>query len=91
METDVGEFILQHLQKHWQKMVNCSEQYISIWYHLVAVNILLFAKDWSEPADLSTESSSDMLRCVRDKIFHRCHNVIKERGSVNKLTEAYIC
>jgi hypothetical protein len=55
----------------------------------VGSHILLLAKNRSESTDLGSESSTNVLRSVRHKVFYSSHDIIKESGSVNKLAETY--
>jgi hypothetical protein len=52
-------------------------------------NILLLAKNRSESTDLGSESSSNMLGCIRHKVFYSGHDIVKKSGSVNKFAETY--
>lgn len=66
MEADVGEFVLEHLEEHGEKVVDG----------------LLFAKNRGKAADLRAKSSTDMLRAVGDQILDRSHNIVKQGGPV---------
>jgi hypothetical protein len=53
-----------------------------------AGNILLFAKDRSETADLGSERGSHVLRSIRHQVFDSSHNVVEKGSSVNQFAEA---
>lgn len=63
VQSDIREFILEHLEEHGKKVGNCSET-VSIISNRKMGHLLFLSKDRCEPTDLSTEGGSDVLRGV---------------------------
>lgn len=89
MQTNFGEFILQHLEEHGQQVIDrpvrcqlASCTHILSWLHL-----LLLAQDGCQATDLSTECGTDVLRGIRHQVFNRAHNFIQECSPVDQSTE----
>lgn len=51
-------------------------------------NPLLLAQDWRKTADLSAESSANMLGGIRDKVLDGTHNVIEKCSPIKQAAEA---
>ena len=50
--------------------------------------ILFFSKYRREATDLCAEGSSDMLRTIRDQVFHARHDLVKKDLPVDQTTES---
>lgn len=64
MKSDVRKLIFEHLKEHREEVVNSPDN-VSGSKSDKASYVLLFAKNRSKTADLSSESRSDVLRSVR--------------------------
>lgn len=89
MQADLGELILEHLKEHGKQVVDRSSKTLanSFKSSSYAENLLLFAKDRGQTADLGSESGSDMLGAVRNKILNATHDVVQKGVPVHKGTE----
>lgn len=77
VESNLRELILEHLKKHGQKMIN-SPRNMSTKHEEPgeASNSLLLPKDGCQSADLSAESSPDMLRSIGYEVLNAAHDVV---------------
>lgn len=51
--------------------------------------VLVLAEDWGQPANLGTESCSDMLRLIRNQLLYTRHDLIQEGLAFQQRAEAY--
>lgn len=92
VQANVREVILQHRQEHGEKVSNgpgeglASLSIRNTW----SSNSLILSKDRGKTTDLSTEGSPNVLRLIRDQIFHASHNLIKQGITIDQVAEAWI-
>lgn len=63
VQSDIREFIFEHLEEHGKKVGNGSET-VSIISDRKLGHLLFLSKDRGEPTDLGAEGGSDVLRGV---------------------------
>ena len=90
VESDLREFVLEHLQEHGEKVVDGSTRWSANGKVLsgISANILLLAENRGQAANLRTEGSAHMLGSVGDEILNAAHDIGEENRSVDKGAEA---
>lgn len=88
MQANIWEFVFEHLEEHRKEVIN-SPVTVSHGVDRDSIDLLFLAQYRSEPTDLGTKGSPNMLRAVRNQVLYGGHNFVQQERSVNQFAEAY--